>query len=89
MSRTYSHSVTVRDLTHAEIDRLLAERKRRATTSEVCRYWRLMDRALVLSLRDPARAARYAAEARSLASQCGRPDLAYRAHEIATLVGGW
>lgn len=85
--RTFPVSSHGRPLTHYEIDRMLGERVKRATTSDVCRYWRLMDRALALSLRDPDRALYFATEARKLASSVGRPDLAYRAHEIVSIVG--
>jgi hypothetical protein len=90
MSRTIrSNDVSShgRPLTHYEIDRLLSERIQRASTLDVVRYWRLMDRALELSLRDPARATHYANEARSIAVKVGRPDLAFNASEIASIVG--
>lgn len=94
MSRTTRNSPDVTmaratRLTHAEIDRMLGEYTARPSKTEIARYWRTLDRALLLALRDPERSAYLASEARAIAVRIGRADLASNANEVASIVGGF
>jgi len=65
------------------------EFRRVADRADIARYWRTLDRALVLSMRDPDRAIRYADDARRMASEMHRPDLAFNANDVLSILGGF
>ena len=68
---------------------MLGEYTARPSKAEIARYWRTLDRALVLALRDGDRARYFADEARAIAIRIGRPDLASNANEVSAIVGGF
>ena len=89
MSRTIRNLSVSRKLSYFEIDRMLGDKAATAYRAAcLARYWKAMDRALVLSLRDGERSAHYANEARKQAIAIGRSDLAFHATEVLGIVVG-